>query len=122
MGLATYLNGGTAGQLRGLPWLALSDLGGLGAGTVVSDGGGGGTTVWAYGSAVPCRLDPLLGGEALAADRVSDRSTHLLTVPSGTGLLVASRFKLANGAIYEVVAVRDMTAEQVRSAEVVLIS
>lgn len=119
MGLLT---GGGFAATRGVALLAFGDVGQVGAGSIVSDGGGGGTLTWAYGGDVPCRLDPLTGGESSASARLVDRSTHLLSVPAGTSLTAASRFRVTGGGTYEVLAVRDATDEPARFAEVVAVA
>ena len=119
MSISTFLNDGPVSQLRGLGWLALSDVGQVGAGTAVDDGGGGVTTGWAYGGSIPCRIDPLTTNETLSAGRISDRSTHLVTVPPGTPVTASSRFVIANRGTYEVTGVQDQTGEMMRFFEVV---
>jgi head-tail adaptor len=119
MGLATFLSGGTINQLRGLAWLALGDLGQVGTATITSDSGGGGTAVWSYGGTIACRIDPITGGEQMAADRLSDRSTHTVTVPPGTAITTAARFAIAGRGTYEVTAVRSRTDEPMTFFEVV---
>jgi hypothetical protein len=126
MPLSTFLNGGTAIQLRGLAWLALSDFGEVGRGTFISDGGGGGTQTWAYSSGtVPCSVDPFgTGGqdEVLVADRLDDRSTHIITTPAGTNVTRADRFRVLGRGTYEVTAVRTATAEWDKTFEAVQVS
>lgn len=122
MGLTTFLDDDNPTQLRGLAWLSLSDLGQVGAGTIVSDGGGGGTATWTYGGTIPCRIDPMTGGELLTADRLADRSTHTVTVPAGTSVSPASRFAIAGRGTFEVTAVRSRTGESLTFFEVVQIS
>jgi len=122
MPIGTFLNGSTPMQLRGAAWLALSDEGRVGSGTIVDDGGGGGTTTWAYGGTIPCRVDPLAGDERIAALKLSDRSTHLITVPPNTAMTTASRFALLAGGTFEVTAVRSRTGELLRFFEAVQVS
>lgn len=122
MPLSTFLDGGTVTQLRGLQWLALSDVGQVGAGTLVDDGGGGVTTGWAYGGSIPCRIDPLTGREAVVAGRINDRSTHLITVPPGTIVGTSSRFAIAGRGTYEVTGIQDQTGELARFFEVIQVS
>jgi head-tail adaptor len=122
MPLSTFLNTSPVMQLRGAAWLALSDTGQVGAGTIVDDGGGGVTTGWAYGGSVPCRIDPLTDNETIAAGRISDRSTHLVTVPPGTAVTTSSRFLIANRGTYEVTGVQDRTGELLRFFEVVQVT
>lgn len=119
MGLSTFLNDSQVSQLRGLQWLALSDVGQVGTSSLVDDGGGGVTTGWAWGGTVPCRIDPLTDNETLAAGRVSDRSTHVVTCPAGTPVTTNSRFLIANRGTYEVTGVQDRTGELARFFEVV---
>lgn len=122
MPLSTFLNDSAVTQLRGLSWLALSDTGQVGTGTVTDDTGGGGATAWTYGSDVPCRIDPLADNETVAAGRISDRSTHIVTVPPGTQVSTSSRFVIANRGTYEVTGVQDQTGELARFFEVVQVS
>jgi len=119
MTLSTFLSDAPVSQLRGLQWLALSDTGQVGTNTITDDGGGGVTSGWAWGSSVPCRIDPLTNNETLAAGRISDRSTHLVTVPAGTPVSVSSRFLIAGRGTYEVTGVQDTTGELARFFEVV---
>ena len=84
MPLSTFLQGRAPTQLRGLQWLALTESGQVLSVTNTADDGGGVSQEWAAGSAVPCRIDPLCGGEEVTANRLSDESTHLVTVPAGT--------------------------------------
>lgn len=119
MGLMTFLGDGNPTRLRGLAWLSLSDLGQVGTGTITDDGGGGGTATWTYGGTIPCRIDPMTGGELVTGGRLSDRSTHTITVPAGTVVSVASRFALAGRGTFEVTAVRSRTGEALTFFEVV---
>lgn len=118
----SFFQAGAVTQLRGLAWMALSDVGQVGAGTTVDDSGGGVTTGWAYGGSVPCRIDPLTDNESLVAGRVSDRSTHIVTVPPGTPVTTSSRFVIAGRGTYEVTGVQDRTGELMRFFEVVQVT
>lgn len=122
MGLASFLSG-TATQLRGLAWMALSDVGQIGSGTFADDGGGGGTLTWAYGADVYCRIDPMDSADPrITAGRVNERSTHLLTLPLGTDLRLANRFLIDGRGTFEVTAIQDSTGAPVLMAEVVPIT
>lgn len=103
---------------RGLVREALTASGNPVGGTVTDDGGGGATVADVAGSAVPCRIDPLGGSESEVAGRISDRSTHLVTLPAETSITVADDFSIS-GTAYEVTAVRDSTDEFARFIEVV---
>ncbi len=121
MPLSTFLDGRPYTQLRGAAWLSLSDAGQVLSGSVSSDAGGGGTTTWTAGGTVPCRIDPLRRGgeEILIADRISERSTHLLRLPPGTPARVTDRFVIAGRGTFEILASVDRTREWVRTLEVV---
>lgn len=118
MPLSTFLNGGTITQLRGLAWLALSARGSVGNLAGTSDSGGGATRTWTYGTSLPCRVDPMGGGESEVADRISDRSTHLITTLPEVTIGHEDRFAV-EGEVYEITAVRDATDEWLRTLEAV---
>lgn len=118
MGLSTFLSG-TATQLRGLAWLALSDTCQVGSGTFADDGGGGGTLTYAYSSDLPCRLDPMdTSDPRVTAGRINERSTHSLTLPLGTDVSVESRVTVDGRGTFEVTAVAETTEATLRFAEV----
>lgn len=106
-------------MMRGLATEALTDSGAVISGTVTDDGGGGATYSETAGSAIICRIDALGGSEAEATDRISDRSTHLLTLPAETALTVSQTFSISGRGTFEVTAVRERTGELARFAEVV---
>lgn len=120
--LSTFLDGRPYTQLRGAAWLALSDLGHVLSGSVVSDGGGGGTTVWTSAGTVPCRIDPLgsprRGGQ-LVGGRIDERATHIVTLPAETPVLVTDRFAIDGRGTFEITEVRDRTNEWSRVLTVV---
>ena len=124
MPLGTFLNGGTATQLRGLQWLALSDTGKVGTLTATSDSGGGASTTWVFGADVPCRIDPIgdRTDSGVIAGRIDERSTHEITVPAGTTVLPANRFSITGRGTFEVTAAPQRTAEWTRVFEAVEVS
>jgi hypothetical protein len=122
MPFGTFLDGREPERLRGLMFLSLSDTGNVVRGSFTSDAGGGGTIAWTAGSALPCRIDPLTqtgGREQLVAGRVSDRATHVVTVPPGTVADTDDRFVVSGRGTFEIVAVRERTKEWARMVEVV---
>lgn len=121
MSQATFLNGRAPTQLRGAAWLALSDTGYHLSLSGTTDSGGGEIQTWGTAGTFDCRIDPLAGGEATVANQVSDRSTHLLTLPPQTSITHNDRFKV-NGDTYEITAVRSRTAELTRQVELVEVS
>lgn len=111
MPLSTFLNGRVPTRLRGLKWLSLSDTGNVLTAAATSDSGGGATISWSAGAAVPCRIDPLAGREDIRASRISDESTHVLTVPAGTSISTANRFAITGRGTFDILAERDRTDE-----------
>jgi hypothetical protein len=123
MPLSTFLNGTVPGQLRGLAWLSMSDYAQIGAGTVTSDTGGGGTTTWAYGSTVACRVDPLsAAGGRVTGGQIDERSTHVITVPPGVSVATDSRISVLDRGTFEVTATHTRTAAETQVFEVIQIS
>lgn len=123
MPFSTFLNGRDPDRLRGLEWLALSDLGTVLSRTFSDDGGGGGTQTWGTtAGSVPCMTEPLASTSGLLAGRIDERSTHLVTFPAGTVVETDDRLVIAGRGTFEVTAVRRQTAEWVREFEVVEVS
>lgn len=125
MPVSTFLNGGTATQLRGLLWLSLSDLGKVGSLTATSDAGGGATMTWAFGPDIPCRIDPVSSSgedETIVATRLSDRSQYVITVPAGTTVTTNNRFAVTGRGTFEVTAVRSRTGQWATFVEAVPVS
>lgn len=104
---------------RGLIFTALTETGYTLSSTYTSDGGGGGTATATTGGTVACRLDALTGSEDETGAALSDRSTHLVTLPPGTAITVADDFVISGRGTFEVTAVRENTDELARYIEVV---
>lgn len=121
MPLSTFLNGRAYTTLRGAAFLALSETGHVISGSITDDAGGGGTTTWTAGSAIPCRIDPLgsRGDEREIGGRISERSTHFVHIPSGTEVVAGDTFAIDGRGTFEITAVPQRTAEMVRLIEVV---
>jgi hypothetical protein len=122
MPIGTFLNGRAPTQLRGLQWLALSDTGKVGTRTPTSDAGGGASAVWTFGADVPCRIDPLGGSESVTGERLSERSTHVVTTPVGTVVSSSNRFSITNRGTFEITAVPIRTSELAHVFEVTQIT
>jgi hypothetical protein len=112
---------------RGVLWLGLSDTGRFLVRGTASDGGGGqtqtytpaGTAAWSATTNVLCRIDALGGGEGEVAERVSDRSTHVVTLAAGTAVLsLDNDFQIQNRGRYEITALRQHTGEMATRFEV----
>ncbi len=103
----------TYASTRGLITEALTESGYTISGSVVSDGGGGGSVTAVNGGTVACRIDSLSsqGDESSVGNRISDRSTHLLTLPPGTSVTTDNQFYVIGRGTYEVTAVREHTGE-----------
>lgn len=124
MPLSTFLNGGTPSQLRGLAWLALSDRGSVLVGTATSDSGGGATQTWVAAGTFDCRVDPInaFGNSRVTGGAIDERSTHIVTVPTGTSVSASNRFAVTGRGTFEITAVRERTGEQTHHFEVIAIS
>lgn len=105
---------------RGLITEALTDEGWTLGATVADDGGGGaaGTAIVGDGT-VACRIDALGAGEAVVANRLSDRSTHIVTLPPGSAITTEGDFFIDGRGTFEVTAVRERTDELSTVFEVV---
>lgn len=105
---------------RGLITEGLGERGWTLRGTIADDGGGGGTATVIAGGTVNCRIDTIGGtGEDVVADRISDRSTHLVTLGPGNVIRAADGFAIDGRGVYEVTAVREHTGELATVFEVV---
>lgn len=124
MGVSTFLGSDRPpAQLRGVLWLSLTEVGRVQSRSRTSDSGGGVTETWEDGPDVPCRIDPVrAGNEMLSAARISDRSTHLITAPPGTGGSTADRFEVDGRGVFEVTAVRSRTGQAAQIFEAVQVS
>lgn len=96
---------------RGLITEGLSETGYTVGATVVDDGGGGARGTAIAGGTVSCRIDSLAGDEGAVAGRISDRSTHLITLPPETTVTTENLFYVTGRGTYEVTAVREHTGE-----------
>lgn len=106
-------------RLRGLAFLALSQTGRVLTRTLTDDAGGGQTEGYTSGSDLPCRIDPVGGGESEIANRIDERTTHKITVPPATVVSAADRFQIDGVGSFEITAVRTRTDESVRVLEAV---
>lgn len=123
MPVTTFLNGRTDyTHLRGAAFLTLSEVGYVVAGTVTGDQGGGATTTWTAGTiAVPCRIDATGGGESVMAARISERTSHIITIPAAVDITAIQRFEITGRGTFEITAVPERTGEFLRSLEAVQI-
>jgi hypothetical protein len=112
---------------RGLLWLGLSETGRFLTRGTVSDGGGGvtetytpaGTADWASTTNVECRIDVIGGVEGQIANRISDRSTHIVTMAAGTAVFsINNDFQIQGRGRYEITAIREHTGQMAAQIEV----
>ena len=121
MPFSTFLHGAQVVQQRGLAWLSMSDTGYILTLAGTTDAGGGEIQTWGTAGTVDCRIEALAGGESVTGNQLSDRSTHLITLPPQTSIDHKDRFKVS-GDTYEITAVRSRTAEFTRQVEAVEVS
>jgi hypothetical protein len=112
MPLSTFLDGRPAIQLRGLQWLALSDLATVQTRQINSDLGGGGTSVWQTGTTVACRIWPVTirGKGRVIGGALSEYSTHFLATPLGTKIGLDDRVVIVGRGTFEITMALDRTA------------
>lgn len=78
--------------------------------TETSDGAGGITESWTAGPDTRCRLAPLGSSPAgVTADRLDERTSHVITLPARTTVTTDSRIQL-EGRMWQVTARRTRTA------------
>lgn len=124
--LSTFLNGSP--PIRGVLWLGLSETGRVLIRGTVSDGGGGltetytpaGTLAWTDSTNFACRIDVISGTEGQTANRISDRSTHIVTLNTGGTIAISLEddLQIQNRGRYEITAIREHTGESSRQFEV----
>lgn len=117
----TFLNGRSYDVLRGALAFSLSETGYRLTQAGTSDSGGDSLITWGTAGTVACRVESLTGGEALVGAKLSDRSTHLITLPPNTAVSHNDRFLIGTDT-YEITAVRTRTAEFARHIEAVQVS
>lgn len=122
MPISTFLKGREPDRLRGLAWLALSGTAVIMAGTVTSDLGGGGTTVYRNVGTAPCRIYPLAssGVSRYVGGAISENSTHMVRVPVGSTISLQDRI-VTRGGTYEVLMLPERTSADTRTVEVIKI-
>jgi hypothetical protein len=89
---------------------SLPDLATIRHRTSTPSGGGGQTWAFPDSHVVPCRLSPIAGGEDTGSiqtgpKKISDLTTHMLTIPHDTVIAHEDRV-VVNGDTYEVTYVR----------------
>jgi Phage head-tail joining protein len=85
----------------------------------ISDGGGGHTESWEpVAESVACRIAPVGGGvkdterNNGVGHRVSDETTHIVTLPAGTDIDKTSRIDVDGSGLYEVTLIRTRTFDE----------
>lgn len=116
MPITTFLS--DRSPTRGLISLALSDTGKVLKRKEASDGGGGTTDTYEAQSEIPCRIDPVGGSEGEVADRISDRTTHVITLYPKAEVTLDDDFEVVGVGRFEITAIRSRTSERVRIIEV----
>lgn len=118
-GLFSPYRDATITHLRGLAYIALDDSGQVMRGSFASDSGGGGTFTYAAVGTYACRIDPIGQRSGEIANKIDERTTHVITLAPDTDVGTADRFRIGS-TDYEITAVRTRTNEQVRELEAVV--
>lgn len=83
-----------------------------------SDGGGGRSSTYTPSVTVPARLAHAGGGETgTQGDRISDETTHIITLPAGTQVTESDRIRIGT-TDYDITAIRQASYEVTRRVEV----
>jgi hypothetical protein len=118
--LSTFLHGRTPTRLRGLMFLALDESALILTPQATSDIGGGVSTSWGTAGTAACRIDPAGGaGMRVAAGKLDETATHMITVPPTAEVLETDRFVIAGRGTFEVLAVHLRTGQTVQRFEVI---
>ena len=104
---------------RGLDLAFFPETGNIIGGSITDNQGGGGTFTESVGSDIPCRIDALGGDEGEIAERLSDRTTHIVTVIGDTEIDTANDFAIDGRGTFEVTAVREHSGDFTLPFEVV---
>lgn len=99
---------------QALPGTAVITLGG----TLVSDGGGGGSISYTSGGTVACRVAPISGTEREIADRISSDAEFVITLPHSANVTTDAKLAIS-GSTYSVEAIRDRSYEITTRVEAV---
>jgi len=93
-------------RMRSTAGAALPDSAVIQTQSVVSDGGGGGTTAWTASGTVDCRIAPASMDEDEIGGRVAGEADFIVTMPHDAPVSTDSRI-IANGGTFNVEAVLD---------------
>ena len=100
--------------------MALSDSGYVLRFAGTADAGGEVKGSWARaGSAFPCRVDPVSGGDQVIAERLQERTTHVVTTLIQCDATSTDRFEVVTKGTYDITATPDRTGAVIRRLEVV---
>ena len=120
-GLSTFYSDYPQTTLRGLGYLALSELAVIQRGTVTSDGGGGGTTIWQNVSTTVCRIDPAGGRGGVIAGQISELANYVITMPGTVVVDPTERVAIVGRGTFALEAVpqrTDLTYHRIEAVEI----
>lgn len=124
MPISTFLSGRAPTTLRGLMFLAFSDVAVIQAPAATSDTGGGASRVYQNAGTVPCRIYPVTtrarGG--LVGGQVNEHSTHFCAMPPATQISTLDRILIAGRGTFEVTIELETTDSLSTRVEVMQIS
>lgn len=121
MGLGTFLGRGhPPTHLRGAQFLAFSETALLQSGTVTSDLGGGGTTVWAAAGTMVCKIASIGGSPNLTAGRMDESSTHVVSTSPNVTVNTGQRV-VVRGGTFGITHVYDGTDARTTRFEAILL-
>jgi head-tail adaptor len=117
--ISTFLNGRDPSRLRGLQFLALSDVAVITRRTSTSDSGGGASQSWAAIGTAPCRVYPATAAPGrIVAGALDENTTHYCRLPAGTDVTAPDRIVVSGRGTFEVTLATTRTGEVSRLVEV----
>ena len=124
MPISTFLNGRAPDTLRGLMFLAFSDVAVIQSPTATTDAGGGASRVWANAGTVQCRIYPVTtrGKGGLVGGQINERSTHFCSMPPATPISTMDRVAIAGRGTFEVTVALETTDELTTRVEVIQVT
>jgi hypothetical protein len=119
MPLSTFLNGRDPDRLRGLQFLALSDIALITRRAATSDSGGGASQTWATIGTAHCRVYPAGGAPGrVVGGALDENTTHFCRLPAGTDIATPDRIVISGRGTFEVTMAQQRTGELSRLVEV----
>jgi hypothetical protein len=109
----TLLSASDLASMRSVATEAMPGTAVIQGGTLASDGGGGGSMVWASSGTVDCRIAPVIGPgmkEEEVGERIQADTQFIITVPHNASVTTDSRLIVTDenfGGTFNIEAIRE---------------